>query len=363
MDTASAQSSVRQSVRQLLVVRLSSMGDVIHTLPAVSALREALPDAMIGWVVEERWSELLCARGYALDGPLSEQKPLANRVHCVRTKQWRKNLFSPATLADLRSSLGEIRRVRYDVTIDFQGAVRSAVIARWSGAREILGFATPREGPARLFYKRNAHTVGTHVIEQNLALAAEFTGAAAVPEAILPRDPAAEAWCDRYLAENKVSKMVLVNPGAGWGAKQWPAERYGFVAKKLADDGYTILVNYGPGEEELAHSVEASSQGSARPVQCSLGELIALTRRASLFVGGDTGPLHLAAALKVPVAAIFGPTDPARNGPFGTRSVVLRKPESVTSHARRAQAEPGLLRITADEVLAASRELLRGDAA
>jgi heptosyltransferase-1 len=353
----------KSAIQKLLVVRLSSMGDVIHTLPAMSALRQALPEAMIGWVVEERWSELLCARGYALDGALSEQKPLANQVHCVHTKQWRNNLLASATWTALRSSLGKIRQRRYDAAIDFQGAIRSAVIARWSGAREILGFAAPRESPARLFYQRRIPTTGAHVIQQNLALAAEFTGMAAVPNSILPHDPAAEAWCDRYLAENKVSQMVLVNPGAGWGAKQWPTERYGVVARQLANEGYSILVNYGPGEEELAHSVEVSSQGSARPVQCSLGELIALSRRASLFVGGDTGPLHLASALKVPVVAIFGPTDPARNGPFGTRSVVLRRPESVTSHKRNTQADPGLLRITADEVLVAARELLRRDAA
>ena len=159
-----------------------------------------------------------------------------------------------------------------------------------------------------------------------------------------------------------MGKTILLNPGAGWGAKQWPAERYGQVARELAGDGYTLLVNYGPGEEALAHSVAASSAGAAYPVRCSLGELIALTRRAELFIGGDTGPLHLAAALKVPVAAIFGPTDPARNGPFGTRSVVLRNPESVTSHKRHTETEPGLFHITKDQVLAAARSLLNGDA-
>src|SRR5258706_10747211 len=350
------------AVRQLLVVRLSSMGDVIHTLPAAAALREALPEAMIGWVIEERWSELLCACGYPLNGPLSEQKPLANRVHCVRTKQWRQSLLTPATWADLRSSLGEIRKTGYDTAIDFQGGIRSSVIARWSGARDIMGFASPREAPARMFYSRNVRTRGAHVVEQNLELAAKLTSAAGAARAILPRDPAAEAWCDSSLKETRMDQLVLLNPGAGWGAKQWPAERYGEVARELARDGYTILVNHGPGEEGLAQAVAESSAGSARPVRSSLGELIALTRRACLFIGGDTGPLHLAAALQVAVVAIFGPTDPARNGPFGTRSIVLRSPESVTSHARRPQAEPGLLSIAAEHALAAARELLRRNA-
>ena len=345
------------------MVRLSSMGDVIHALPAVAALRTALPETRIDWVVEERWSELLCAQGGALDGPLSEQKPLVNQVLRVRTKLWRKNLLSHTTWTDLRGSLGPIRRAGYDVAIDFQGAIRSAVIARWSGAQEVLGFDAPRESSARWLYTRRAKTEAVHVIEQNLALAVELAGPLRNADVILPRGQAAEEWCDRFLAEQKVSQFVLLNPGAGWGAKQWPAERYGLAARGLAQDGYTGLVNYGPGEENLARTVENSSGGTARPVQCSLGQLIALTRRASLFVGGDTGPLHLAAALKVPVVAIFGPTDPARNGPFATRSIVLRNPESVTSHSRRAEAEPGLLRITADETLAACRKLLRGDAA
>jgi len=269
----------------------------------------------------------------------------------------------PATWADLQSSLGEVREARYDTAIDFQGSIRSAVIARWSGARKIIGFAAPREAPARWFYKKKLQARGAHVIEQNLALAAALTPTTDAPKAILPRDPAAKAWCLRYFEETRPRQLVLLNPGAGWGAKQWPAECYGAVARELARDGCTLVVNHGPGEEELAQAVVSSSDGAARTVSCSLGELIALTRRASLFIGGDTGPLHLAAALQVPVVAIFGPTDPARNGPFGTKSIVLRSPESITSHSRRAEAEQGLLRITGDQVLTAARELLLGSTA
>ena len=153
--------------------------------------------------------------------------------------------------------------------------------------------------------------------------------------------------------------FAILNPGAGWGAKRWPAERYGEVAKVLAQDGLCSLINHGPGEEELAAAVEAASAGAARKISCSVSELIALTRRARLFIGGDTGPMHLAAALKIPVVAIFGPTNPARNGPFGTRSIVLRSASSMTDHARRREPEQGLLEITADEVVAAARKLLR----
>jgi heptosyltransferase-1 len=119
-----------------------------------------------------------------------------------------------------------------------------------------------------------------------------------------------------------------------------------------------FIVNYGPGEESLAKAADAASAGSAVPMSFSISELVALTRRARLFVGGDTGPMHLAAALRVPVAAIFGPTDPARNGPFGTRNIVLRNPSSPTTLTHRDPTDPGLLRITADQVVAAARTLL-----
>ncbi len=171
-------------------------------------------------------------------------------------------------------------------------------------------------------------------------------------------------------AESKIAGLTtdlrgfaILSPGAGWGAKRWPAERYGQVAKELAKDGLCSLINHGPGEEELAAAVEAASAGTARKISCSVSELVALTRRARLFIGGDTGPLHLAAALKIPVVAIFGPTDPARNGPFGTQAIVLRSASSVTDHARRREPEQGLLEITAGEVAAAARKLLPGQIA
>jgi heptosyltransferase-1 len=156
-----------------------------------------------------------------------------------------------------------------------------------------------------------------------------------------------------------VKDFAILNPGAGWGAKRWPAERYGQVAKELAKDGLCSLINYGPGEEELAVDVETASGGAAQRISCTISELIALTRRARLLIGGDTGPMHLAAALKIPVVAIFGPTNPARNGPFGTRSIVLRSASSLTDHTRRREPEQGLLEITVDEVVAASRKLLQ----
>jgi heptosyltransferase-1 len=181
-------------------------------------------------------------------------------------------------------------------------------------------------------------------------------------KATLPFDGGIEAEAVSLAGPLDVSRpFVILNPGAGWGAKQWPAERYAKVARVLGDEGYQSLVNFGPGEEELAKIVVAEGGGHAFCAQLSVLELTAIARRARLYIGGDTGPTHLAAMLRLPVVAIFGPTDPARNGPYGTKCVVLRDPSSVTSHKRVRETEPGLLSISTDQVLDAARELLRAN--
>ncbi|MGA9908052.1 MAG: glycosyltransferase family 9 protein [Candidatus Sulfotelmatobacter sp.] len=348
---------------RLLIVRLSAMGDVIHTLPAVHALRQAFPRAFIGWLIEERWAELLCAPGSPRRGARSPLRPLVDEVHTVNLKAWGKSPFSIATLQRAATVWNDVRDAGYDVAVDLQGAMRSAALARLSGARVVYGAAEPRESPASLWYTRKVVTHGRHVIQQNLSVVEglvgwEMKGAGEGTPSDFPCDPVAEARIEEELAQHHVRDFAILNPGAGWGAKRWPAERYGEVARRLADQGVRSILNYGPGEEELARKADAASGGIAEAMSCSVSELIALTGRARIFIGGDTGPLHLAAALRVPVVAIFGPTDPARNGPYGTRSVVLRSAESVTSHARRAEPDEGLLTIGSDEVLAAARELL-----
>jgi heptosyltransferase-1 len=352
-------SSSAPTIERLLIVRLSAMGDVIHTLPAAYALREAYPNATIGWLIEERWAELLCAPGVPRRGPRSSQRPLADWVHTVNLTGWPKSLGTIATLQQIATVWNDVRAARYEVAIDLQGAIRSALLARWSGARIIYGAAEPRESPASMWYTRTAVARGSHVIDQNFSVAEALAQQKMkISRVELPRDPEAEARIERRLSEQGVTDFVILNPGAGWGAKRWPAERYGEVAGKLASEGLRSIVNYGPGEESLARVVEAGSAGAAIAMNCSITQLIALTRRARLFVGGDTGPMHVAAALGVPVVAIFGPTDPARNGPYGTRSAVLRSRASSTSHARRSQPDEGLLEITTDAVVAAARELL-----
>jgi len=347
------------SVERLLIVRLSAMGDVIHTLPAAEALRAAFPKAMIGWLIEERWAELLCAPGTARRGPRSEGRPLVDWVHTVNLKEWRKSLFTLPTAEKIARVWNDVRSAQYDFAIDLQGAVRSAVLARWSGARIVWGAMQPRESAASLWYTRQAIPRGAHVIEQNLSLANAVAETAGATRPVgLPRDPESETRIEQRLADAGIKDFAILNPGAGWGAKRWPSERYGLVARALADRGVRSVINFGPGEEALAQATAVAGAGAAVALQCTISELIALTRRAKLFIGGDTGPLHLAAALQVPVVAIFGPTDPARNGPYGTRSVVLRNPESATTHARNPNPDEAMLEIGVDAVVDAARSLL-----
>jgi len=347
------------STERILIVRLSAMGDVIHTLPAVQAVRDAFPHASIGWLIEERWADLLCAPGTPRRGTPSAQRPLVDWVHTVNLVGWRKSLFTIPTIEKIARVWNDVRAAKYDVAIDLQGAIRSAVLARWSGAGVVYGATEPRESPASLWYTRRAIARGTHVIEQNLSVVEVMIGKNLnVPRVQFPRDPEAEKRIEQGLAEVGIRDFAILNPGAGWGAKRWPAERYGAVARALSEGGLQSIVNYGPGEEDLAREAAGASGGAAFALKTTISELIALTRRAKLFVGGDTGPLHLAAALQVPAVAIFGPTDPARNGPYGTRNIVLRNPASPTTHTRNAQPDEGMMGISVDAVVDAARSLL-----
>ena len=353
--------------QRILIVRLGAMGDIIHAMPTVAALRKAFPATLFGWVVEERWATLLTLRHDHC--PASPVQPLADYVHPMDTRRWRKSLFDKSTRREVRSAVGQIRRSRYELAIDFQGSIKSAIIAQLSSVQERYGFANPWEWPSAIFYNKKSQSLSAHVVDQNFDLAGDLARSEANLE--LDRNLSAEFPSDPFI-ETKSEKMLqdfglkdgfaILNPGAGWRAKQWPADRYAEVARALGKGGVRSLVNFGPGEESLAKIVEEKADGYAIAAQFTISELIAVTRRASLFIGGDTGPLHLAAALKVPVVALFGPTDPARTGPYGTSSIVLRDPSSITSHKRNRDTEAGLMNITSEQVIAAARQLLSGAA-
>lgn len=339
------------------------MGDILHALPAVTALRRAHPDWEIGWVVEPRWQALLTAESKcesSTEPARSPAQPLVDHLHFAPTKQWGKRPLSQQTMTELSALRRELRSSGYSAVIDFQGAIRSAILARVAGAPRVVGESEPRERPARWFFNERIATQGAHVIEQDIELARALDGDQLQPVTpLLPVDCEAEQWCDALVAESGNQPVALIAPGAGWGAKRWPVERYAAVATGLHRRGLRVLINAGPGEEPLAEAIQSSSNRAATPVKTSLSQLIALTRRIALCVAGDTGPLHLACALGKPVVGIYGPTDPSRNGPYGTRSVVLRSPLSRRDHSRRPEPESGLLTIGPEEVLAAADTLLK----
>lgn len=348
-----------QSKFRLLVVRLGAMGDILHALPAVTALRLAHPEWAIDWVIEPRWQALLLAED-SLGRVVSQ--PLVDRVHFAPTKDWRMAPLSEKTLREIKLLRRTLRAGGYDAVLDLQGAIRSAVIGRMAHCRRQIGEEEPRERVARWLYSERVATQGKHVIEKAVELAAAVAGDELTPATpLLPTDPVAEAWADQFLDASRPA--VLINPGAGWGAKRWPVERYAAVAKELIAKGFRVVVNAGPGELELAEAISRSSGGAATVLTCSLNQLISLTRRIALVIAGDTGPLHLACALGRPVVGIYGPTDPSRNGPFGTRFEVLRSPESRRDHTRHEAPEAGLLTISPDDVLSAAAELLAGEKA
>lgn len=350
------------------------MGDILHALPAVTALRQAHPEWVIDWVAEPRWQALFTAEDSL--GRVTSQ-PLVDRLLFAPTREWRKAPLSSATLKEIKLLRHALRAGCYDTVLDLQGAVRSAVIGRLAHCPRLIGEDEPRERPARWLFTERVATRGAHVIEQDVELASAVAGDHLTPATPwLPIDPAAEAWADRVLPPSTSQPgsprtglgpwggsepAVLINPGAGWGAKRWPTERYAAVAQGFIDRGCQVLVNAGPGEERLADAIVRSTAG-ATALSGTLGQLIALTRRIALCVAGDTGPLHLACALGRPVVGIYGPTDPSRNGPFGTRFRVLRSPESRRDHTRHAAPEAGLLTIQPEDVLRAADELTAEEA-
>lgn len=294
----------------VLVVKLSAIGDVVHALPAVAAIRRELPDARISWVVERTAAAIL------------RDSPAIDRLIEIDTRTWRRNLLRRDTQRALRNRLQSLRAEPVDVAIDLQGLIKSGFVAFLSGAPRRIGFATDalREPASRVFLTEQVAVDDRgHVIEKNIAvvrtLGVHAGGAYGFPIAV--PDAAAAAMRERAPAGG----FAILNPGGGWPTKLWPGAEYGRLADRIREThGIASLVTYGPGEEQLAAEVAAASAtGSAIPFACSLIEFVALARLARVFVGGDTGPLHLAAAAGAPIVGIYGPTSPVRNGPFDPR--------------------------------------------
>jgi heptosyltransferase I len=315
---------------RLLIVRLGALGDIVHALPALAALRAAWPEARIDWLVDARHRAVL-----------DLVTGITTRIHVDTTRGWQ---HWPGVVRRLR-------RARYDLALDFQGLIKSGLAARLSGAARVAGFARGmlREPAAAWFYtERHAVGAGQHVIRKNLALAAAVgadTGGAIVFPLVVPRTGPRLAVDGPY---------ALLNPGAAWPNKRWPAERFGQLAAWLRrEHGLASIVLWGPGEASLATQVASASQGAAHPAPLTtIADVLALAKGAVVAVSGDTGPLHLAAAVGTPLVGLYGPTSPARNGPWCEEDESLsRYDRCVCHHERRCRRlKPCIESITVAEV-------------
>ena len=343
---------------KILFVKLGSIGDIVHTLPALAAVRGALPGAEVSWVVERRAAEIL-RDNHLLKGLIE-----------VDTKALRRVPMSGETLLTPRQQLRRLRASPFDLSLDFQGLLKSAAIARLSGARRRYGFgkAALREPASRFLLTETVHTPArTHVIRKNLALAAGALGID-VPEDgrdfEFPIDVSVEheREADR-MAEQAGGDYLILNPGGGWPTKLWGAERFGSLADELwSSFALRPIVTYGPGERGLAEEVaRASRSGKTLLASPSLKGFYALARRARLYVGGDTGPTHLAVAASAPVVGLFGPTEWWRNGSPRAEDICVER-NDIDCRAdchRRACSRWVCMDIEVGRVLAAAGERLR----
>ena len=325
--------------RRLLIVRLSSLGDIVHALPVAAALRAALPSLHLAWLVDERWRALV------------EQFQGIDAVLSVPRGGW----------SGIRKGIARVRSERFDCVVDVQGLYKSAALAWLSGAPVRVGFdsAAAREGGAAMFYNRRVRPPHAHRIEKNLALAAALAAIPAPP----PQDfrsqfplriPApVQSSVEQRLREHGVSSYFMLSPGGGWLSKCWPAQRFGQLHRRLAARlGYGGIVSYGPGESAMADAVRDAA-GSPAPLLLALDlpQLMAALSGAQFFIGGDTGPLHLSVALGTPVVGLYGPTDPVQTGPYSREDIVVRNasPEE-TTYSRGSSYSPSMLSISVDQV-------------
>ena len=320
-----------RSGSHILVVRLGAMGDIIHTLPAVASLKHSFPGSRLTWVVEPRWA------------PLLKGNPFVDHVV----------LFDRRSGAGLWRTWQALRRERFDFAVDFQGLVKSSLVACGAGADRIFGHhqASAREPLAALFYSDKIQTRALHAVERALDLAAGAGASTVVQSFPIPQGKAEGSL--------PTGAFVLASPLSGWGAKQWPLPYYSQLsAHLLRETGMPLVLNGPPAEREKLSDVPDTITHLS-----SIDGLIAATRLATAVVGLDSGPLHLAAALGKPGVALFGPTDPARNGPRGGSVTVLRSPRAVTSYKRLSEIDPSMRELSPEAVLEALRPHLAGRSA
>lgn len=319
-----------ESRQRFLIIRLSSIGDIVHTLPAVAALGRAYPQAEIHWAVEDRFSALV------------ESNPFVSRVIRLDTLAWRKNPTAAPTIDGIMRGFDALREFEYDAALDFQGLMKSAIFARLSHAQKRIGFSRNalREPLAGIFYTHRVSPPDLgHVIEINLSLVSPLGAVSSKWEFPLPDNPHDNESVRNRLQQMGVDQFIIVNPGGGWKAKRWSPENFAQLITRLAGQiPFAILVTGSPQEEEVANEIlTRANTPSAKWFPSTLLQFIALARKANLLIGGDTGPLHLAAAVRTPIVAIFNSIDPRntpeRNGPFDASDIIIRGPRTAQRKA------------------------------
>jgi len=328
-----------------LIVKLSSLGDIVHAWPVAASLRASFPQARIAWLVEQKWR------------PLVERHPDLDQVFTLDTFALRRR---PRRWDTLRSDLARMRAFHPEWCLDLQGTFKSAVATRLSGAPFRAGFSADarRERGCGFAYSVTVRPRSTHVVDQMLELAAACGPLQRVLSFAFPIPDAVQQAVDAWIADNHIGAFAFYSPGGGWAAKRWPSERFGRLADLLEQRfGLAAVLNRGPGERHLDDAYRRANAIRARLFSGDVEHLGAVLKRARLVIGGDTGPLQLAAALQTPTVALFGPTDPARNGPYSPRSMVLRKTDA-TTYQRGDTYSPAMLAITPEEVAEACGQLL-----
>jgi len=333
---------------RFLIVRLGSLGDVIHAIPAVAALKHRYPGGTIDWVVDPRYADLV-----RLVTVVGSVYPFDPRGALSALTAWRR-LRAARVGAQGRTGSGH----EYDAVIDLQGLLKSAVLARSVGARRTIGFSRRhlREPMARFFYSETVDPGdAAHVIQKGIGLMRAVgvdDPSIAFPVAV-PRSNAADAVAARVGS----SGYVLINPGAAWPNKRWPPERFGALAAAIRERrGLRSVVLWGPGEEAAASAVVAASGGAAEQAPAtSITDILAIAKGASLMVSGDTGPLHIAGAVGTPIVALFGPTRAERNGPWSPADISISRIDQCVCHYERRcrRAQPCIDDISVDDVVAA----------
>lgn len=305
---------------QFLVVRLSSVGDIVHALPAVAALGRTYPHARIHWAVEERYA------------PLVEGNPYVREIIKLNTLGWRERLISAETLREILQSYRKLQEPSYDAVIDMQGLLKTGLLAWISRSRERIGLAWKwlREPAAGVFYTRRVSPEGRrHVIEINLSLVESLGARSGAWEFPLPGTAEDQAEVRERLEKLGAAEYIIVNPGGGWKGKRWSPENYAGAIRRLSEElPYNMLLTGSRQEEEMIRDILAmASTPRAQWFPSTLVQFIVLARGAKLLIGGDTGPLHLAAAAGTPLVALFDSSDPLntpeRNGPFRPADIVL----------------------------------------